>query len=808
MLLSLNWLKDLVNIPKTITPEEIGQKLTQHTVEVEKTEKEGAKFDKVVVGKVLDVKKHPNADRLNLTKVDVGEKELLSIVCGAPNVAVGQLVVVALVGAELPNGMKIEEREVRGEKSIGMICSLDELGLGEGADGIMVLNKKTKIGQQFSQYLKLEDVIFEVDNKSLANRPDLWGILGMAREIGVLFEAKITKEFERIFSLKLDNNKELEKISVKVEDEELCPRYMAVKISGLEITESPEWLKKRLLSVGMRPINNIVDATNYVMLELGEPMHAFDASLVPEIIVRRAKKEEKIITLDNENRQLDNSVLVIANHEKAIAIAGVMGGENSGINSDTKDIILEAANFNATSVRKTSTKLSLRTESSMRFEKALDPNLCEVALARCFELIKETCPKAKLASQITDLKNFNLKTGPLEIDLDWLSRRLGDELENKKIIKILEALGFEVENNEKNILKVTIPTWRATKDITIKEDVLEEVVRIFGYNNIKSAMPIVAIMPPEENKERILERKIKNILALGASSTEVYNYSFVGEEKLSKMKISTDDYLRLVNPIASNQNLLRQNLLANLLDNVKTNQAKYEEISLFEFGSVFSDLSGTINKLSDKKENLPWQKKHLGLIEAGQKFTVYERVKGKIEYLLGAFYLEPRFENSEFMPEWADKKTYAKIKVSDKEIGSMSMVDEEVLESLGIKKLVAVVEIDFEKLVEIISQAPLKLYEKSGKYPMASRDLAFVVSSKILFNDIQEEIKKFNELIIKVELFDVYEGENLPAGEKSLAFHVEYLSLERTLERTEVDELQKKLIKHLEEKFAAKIRNF
>ncbi|HTW96246.1 MAG TPA: phenylalanine--tRNA ligase subunit beta, partial [Candidatus Methylomirabilis sp.] len=315
MYLSLNWLKDLVNIPKSTTPEELGAKLTNHTVEVEKIEKQAARFDKVVVGKVLEVKKHPNSDHLNLTRVDVGEKEPLAIVCGAPNVSAGQLVAVALVGAELPNGMKIEEREVRGEKSQGMICAEDELGLGNEHAGIMVLNKKAKVGEPFSKYLKLDDVVFEVDNKSLSNRPDLWGHLGMAREISVFLDVKTTKEFKKFLEAKIENKAGEEKLSVKVEDEKLCPRYTAVKISNVEVKDSPEWMQKRLTAVGMRPINNIVDATNYAMLEIGQPLHAFDAALVPEIVVRRARNGEKMKTLDSIDRELDNSMLVIADHE-------------------------------------------------------------------------------------------------------------------------------------------------------------------------------------------------------------------------------------------------------------------------------------------------------------------------------------------------------------------------------------------------------------------------------------------------------------------------------------------------------------
>jgi phenylalanyl-tRNA synthetase beta chain len=809
MFLSLNWLRDLVNIPKSVSPEELGAKLTNHTVEVEKTEKQAARFDKVVVGKVLEVNKHPNSDHLNLTRVDVGEKEPLEIVCGAPNVAAGQLVPVALIGAELPNGMKIEEREVRGEKSFGMICAEDELGLGNDHAGIMVLDKKAKIGQPFGEYLDLDDVIFEVDNKSLSNRPDLWGHLGMSREFAAILEVETTKEFKRLLENKIANDENLEKVKVKVEESDLCPRYMAVKIEGVEVKSSPEWMQKRLSAAGMRPINNIVDATNYVMLELGQPMHAFDAALVQEIIVRTAKKDEAIKTLDGADRVLDNSMLVIADKDKAIAIAGVMGSEASEINSATHAVILEAANFQAASIRKTSTKLGLRTEASMRFEKSLDPNNCEAALARCFELIKETCPEAKVASQVADLNDFKLNLGPIDFDLNWAAKRLGEDIGKEKIINILETLGFGIANADDNLLKITIPTWRATKDISIREDILEELVRIYGYNNIKISLPIVEMRAPEQNEERNLERRIKNILALGAGSTETYNYSFVGEEKLNKLKINPKNYLRLANPLSNFQTMLRQNLLENLVDNIKANQAKYEQISLFEVGSIFWDAIGSINKDTERKENLPFQAKHLALIEAGASATeVYDKVKGKLEYLLENFDLTVRFEVSEMIPEWADKKIFAKIFVGGEDIGLVANFPKEILTTLGIKKEVAILEIDLEKLIKMILSMPAKQYLKPNKYPAMERDLAFVVKENVLYNNIKAELGKFDPLITGVELFDVYQGKNLPSGQKSLAFHIIYSSPERTLESAEVDAIQNKLIIHLQEKFEAQIRNF
>ncbi|MFA5247639.1 MAG: phenylalanine--tRNA ligase subunit beta [Patescibacteria group bacterium] len=811
MYLSLNWLKDFINLPKNIKPEEIGEKLTNHTVEVEKIEKQSDRFKNIVVGRVLEVKKHPNSDHLNLTKVDIGLKEPLDIVCGASNVAAKQLVPVAIIGAELPNGMKIEEREVRGEKSFGMICAEDELGLGEGHDGIMVL-EKAKVGQDFGEYLKLDDIILEVDNKSLSNRPDLWGHLGIARELAVILETKTTGEFKNIFETKLANNDKAEKIAVKVEDETLCPRYMAIKITGLEIKDSPEWLQKRLSAVGMRPINNIVDATNYVMLELGQPLHAFDAEKTKKIIVRRAKNGESIKTLDGLDRKLDDNMLVIADDEKSVAIAGVMGSENSEISNDTKNIILEAANFNASSVRKTSTKLSLRTEASMRFEKSLDPALCPIALARALEIIKKTCPEAKIDSQVTDINNYLAEPTVLEINLTWISQRLGEDLGKKKIIKILDSLGFKVESISAHVIKVSIPSWRATKDIKIKEDVLEEIVRIYGYNNIKTQTPSVTMEAPQPNEERLFERTVKNILTSGAMATETLNYSFLNEEKMTKLKMSSQGLIKLANPISNLHTHLRADLFPNILDNIKINQAKNEALSFFEIGSIFADTTGTINKNQNSGEYLPYQEKHLALVAAeGSARDAYDKIKGQFEYLIKRL----NFSTWNFSaslsgqaPEWAEKGTYANVLAGDSELGFVGLISREIASGLGLKKSVAVLEINFTKLFSLYQSLPSKVYNKPNKYPAVERDLAFVVDAKVLYIDIKEVIEKFSSLIKKVELFDIYEGEKLGNDLKSLAFHIDYESVDKTLTTSEVDELQKGLIKKLEEKFEAKIRNF
>jgi len=817
MYLSLNWLKDFVDIPKKMTPEELGLRLTMHTVEIEGIKKEADKYDKVVVGKILEVKKHPNADRLRLAKVNVGSA-VLDIVCGAPNISSGQLAPVALPGAVLSNGMEIREAEVRGEKSQGMLCAEDELGLSDDHSAILILDKKkAKVGMNFADYLGAKDIVLEVDNKSITHRPDLWCHYGLAREIaaflGTHLKVVLQSNLENLAAGREADSKAIG-IKVKVEDTKLCPRYMALPMTGIKIEKSPKWLEDRLLAVGLRPISNIVDVTNYVMLELGQPMHAFDINQVRsakseksecQIIVRRAKPNETIETLDGEERKLDESMLVIANDERALAVAGVMGGANSEINSETTAIVLESANFDPVSVRKTGAKLGLRTESSMRYEKSLDPNLCALALSRAAEYIKMICPTAKVAGDFADMCDFTLNQGPITVDLRWLNRRLGEKIETRKIVKILESLGFGVEKSE-HALQITVPSWRATKDISIAEDILEEVARIYGYDNLVPAMPKVEMRPPEVNAERAVERQIKNILSGAPGLAESYNYSFVGEDQLGKLNISQASFLSLANPIVAHQTLLRQSLLPNLINNIRTNQARFDAFGFFELGSVYFDIEGNLKK--NNSEFLPYQEKHLGIILAdSDQEKSSAKIKGILEYFLGRFNIRVDFRVVENKDNW-ETSAVGEIYGNGELLGRLVGLGAKLERSLGLKKSVAAAELKLPALLQAIATAGTRRYCQPDRFPAAERDLAFVINRKISYNEIKTEIAGFNSLIRSVEVFDVFEGEALGKDKKSLAFHVEYYNPEKTLTSEEVDRVQVALVQAMAEKFGAKLRDF
>ena len=823
MNLSLNWLKDFVDIPGLVSPEELGKRLTMYTVEVEKVEHQAEKYKEVVVGKILEVKPHPNADRLRLAKVDIG-KEQLEIVCGASNIKPGQLVPVALVGAVLPNGMEIKPAEIRGVKSNGMLCAEDELGLGSDHAGILILDK-AKIGQSFSDYLNLNDVIFEVDNKSITHRADLWSIYGMARDISAFLDTKF-KVYKPAAGI-LKAKKITFRFRAKIEDFSLCPRYMAVGLENIKIAPSPKWMQKRLATAGMRPINNIVDVTNYVMLELGQPLHAFDKNFIDKIIVRTAKPDEIIETLDGVKRKLEPDMLLIANQTKPVAVAGIMGGANSGINDQTESIIIESANFNANSIRKTAQKLGLRTESSMRFEKGLDPNLCELGLARAVELIIQICPGARVAGNLEDEKKYKLNQGPIDLDLKWLNQFIGYEFTAKQVKQTLEKLGFLVKASGNNF-KVTIPSWRAVHDVSLAEDLAEEVARIYGYNNLKAELPKIDLAPPLVIEEKVLIRKIKNILSLGAKFTEVYNYSFLSVGQLEKLKFASA--IKLANPLSEDLAVLRPSLIPAILENIKTNQAFEDEIAIYEIGSIFLNKAGEIKKDDNSQDKLPLEEKRLAMALAGESADdLFRKLKGAIEFLFKFLNLAVEFEQEivistprlagekslkgesgqykGFLTEVEMTKATAKIMSGGHCLGWVAEPEKGIRQSFGVKKPTAIAEINLPELLNLVKNSPVKQYSEPPKYPAVSRDLAFVVNEKILYNNIVKEIKNFNALIKQVELFDVYQGDKLGQGKKNLAFHIIYQA-DKTLTSVEVDEVQLKLVKHLEREFEAKVRDF
>jgi len=832
MKISLNWLKEFVEIPKKITADELADVLTVKTVEIEGVEKQFKYLNNVVVGKIKKIENHPNADKLKACYVDIGEKEDVKIICGGNNLEEGMFSAVAKVGSVVSwhgkEEVKLKKIKIRGEESNGMICTSSELGLEyiifQKSEAEIInlgkfseeINWNSKIGKSLVEVLELDDIIFEVDNKSMTNRPDLWGHYGIARELAAIYKTSLNPI--NFSSLK---GEKFVDIKVDINDTDLCPRYMVAAMSGIKIGDSPLWMQIRLIAAGMRPINNIVDITNYVMLELGQPMHAFCKSKVEsqkaevKIVVRRAKQKEKFMTLDGEERELDKDMLVIADNEKAIAIAGVMGGANSEIAADTETIIIESANFDKINNRKTASKLGLRTEASMRYEKGLDPNLAETALKRCMELIAKIIPSAKLASDIIDVGDGIDPVQPVEISINYIVKKMGQAIEAKKAVDILISLGFDVKHKEGN-LTIEVPSWRAIGDVSIADDIVEEVARIYGYDNIKPEMPEVEIDIPEADKEIILEREIKNILSCGCAMTETSNYSFVNEKQLEKLGYNATDCIKLKNPLSSAQTLLRPSLIPNLLENAKSNARYFDEFKIFEIGSVFKDAEGDIIMKPGEDKMLPKQDKIIaGIVVCDKNDIPFYKAKSIVEKLLRSLNIKYEILENEVIYKW--QHPYRKSKVqsmsrvesrdqkSKVDIGYISELNPAVAEDMGIKNArVGVFNLSLRVLAEL--SIDNKRYKKISKYPSVERDLAIVLYKDILYKDVEEIIKKSDKLIEDVELFDIFESDKLGKDKKSMAFHITFHSDEKTLTDEDVEKVWDKMVKKLKKEVCAEIR--
>lgn len=811
MNISLNWIKQYLDLPKEVKPEELGLKLTMATVEVEEVINQAAKLENVVVGKITKISNHPNADRLRLVEVDIKSRKV-KVVCGGTNLVENMKVALALPGARVlwhgeGEPIILEKTKVRGEESEGMICAGDELGLGslfpakENGEIIDLTNVNCEIGSNLAEALSLDDAIYDIDNKSVTNRPDLWGHYGMAREIAAIYDVKFKE-----YPLKnIISGKELD-LNVKVENEAACPRYMAVAIQGIKISSSPEWLQKRLLAIGQKPINNVVDVTNYVMYDLGQPLHAFSGDKVIDngIVVRNAFSGEKITTLDGVDRQLTSDDLVIATEGKAIALAGVMGNANSQIDEKSETIILESANFNPVTIRKTSSRLGLRTEASIRFEKSLDPNLTEMALKRAVNLLQEMMPEASVASAVVDVDNYENKSEPLIIDFDFINRRIGTDLGQEKIIKILTSLGFGVKASKKNI-KVIVPSWRATKDINIKEDLIEEITRIYGYDNLTPQMPLIKIEYQDQNQLRSFERVVKQILALRFGANEVYNYSFVDRNWLAKIGFLSEQ-IEIENPWSENINLLRRSLVPNLLQNAVDNFRFFEDLNIFEVGKTFIENQKGPVARPGVEANLPTQDVIAGgLVSASSAEEVLLKAKGMVEALLLQAQVKFTYNTQNALQPWCHPFQFMEVLLGSESIGYFTVVHPAVMHQIEIKKPIAVWELNLSQLQPQI-QDDLK-YKVLPKYPSIELDLSIIVADNTAWQDIQKLVLAVEPKIIKeVRLLDVFKNGKIEAGKKSVTLRIVYMDEERTLEMESVLILQKKIIEQLVKAVKAEVR--
>ena len=786
MLVSYNWLKQYTNVEDNASA--LAEKITRGGIEVEGVEYLAEEISGVVVGYVESKEKHPDAEKLNVCQVNVGEEENLQIVCGAPNVDAGQYVIVATVGAKLP-GIKIKKAKLRGVESQGMICSLAELGLSKSVvpknyqEGIYVFETEKELGSDVVEALGLNDYI--LDLSITPNRADALSMRGLTYELGALYNNKV--DFNDV---EKEEDYEATSLQVAIESDS-CRNYVGQVVKNVEVKSSPLWLQTRLMNSGIRPINNIVDITNFVLLEFGQPMHAFDKDLVGDkIVVRDAKEGEVLETLDGEERKLQTTDLVITDGTRAIALGGVMGGKNTEVSEETKNIILESAYFNPTSVRRTSAAHGLRSDSSARFEKGIDPNMQKAALARAVELILELCPNAVVESSVGVVNKVDDKV--VEITTSYINNYLGIILSTEEIVAILEGLSFKVEASGEDLV-VKVPTRRP--DISIKQDLVEEVIRIYGYDNLASTLP--KFSKTTKGGLTYSQRMVRDLRAVYASLgfNDTINYSLVSEEEATQYTLEDHHKVRLLMPMTETHSTLRQSLIPGLLNTVQYNVArKQKDLKLLEIGRVFFG-SGDDN--IQPKETV-----YLSAALTGEeRSTKWLKESSTLDFFAAKGYLEVVFERLGLEEKVTYKKSilegmhpgrFAEVYLGEKRIGFIGEVHPQVADKLGLNTTY-VFEINLD---EVISEGKVKpKYEEVTKYPEITRDIAMLVDVKDEYQNIYNVVESVNsKLITKVELFDLYVGAELLVGKKSLALTITYSDKQKTLTDEEVTAVHDKVL--------------
>jgi len=802
MQVSLNWLKEYVSI--NLDPRELADLLTMTGSEVENVVKVGDELDGVVVGQITSVTPHPNADKLLLCTVDTGSGSY-SIVCGATNIQPGDKAPLALDGAQLPKGITIKTVKMRGELSQGMLCSEAELALGSDQSGIMILPPQVKVGQPINSALKLEDYILEIN--LTPNRPDCLSIIGIAREIAALTNQTICLPSIHI----KEKGEEISQLtSVTIEDSDLCPRYSARIISQVTIEPSPFWMRRRLESCGMRSINNIVDVTNYLLLEMGQPLHAFDLEFLDQrkIVVKRSTPSESFTTLDGKERILPDDALMIYDGSKPIALGGIMGGLNSEVSEKTTTILLESAYFTPSGILRTSKKMGLRTESSQRFEKGVDPHGVTVALNRAAQLI------AELAGGEINPGYIDNYPKPLSLPptINLSTRRtntiLGTALKQDEIKQNLENLSFIVHDLDEDQLAATPPSFRV--DIKEEIDLIEEVARLSGYDHITAMLPPTQNFPKKGDRALLLEEKVKDSL-IQQGYYEVITYSFISPAELDHLNLNAQDHrlktLKILNPLTEDQSIMRTTLIPGLLTTMKKNiNQKNLNLKLFEMSRVF---------LNQEKDKLPQERKMLAALATGlyqeEAWNIERRdvdfydLKGCWENLLESLHIT----NYSFLPcsesPFLHPSKALNLMVNHKKVGILGEAHPQLLEDFQLSPKVYLFEIFLSPLLTHFSEHRKIRY--LPKYPPVYRDIALLVDEAISAQKVYDEIYKFkNKYIEEIMIFDYYRGKSIPKGKKSLAYRLKYQAYDHTLTDKEVNTIHEELINTLYQELGAEIR--
>ena len=790
--LSIRWLKDYVDIGD-ISMRDFSEAMSMSGSKVEGWTTEFEDVKNVVVGKILSVEPHPDSDHLVICQLDVGQQEPVQIVTGASNVHVGDMVPAALHKSQLPIGVKITKGKLRGVMSNGMMCSIAELNLTKGdfpyaaEDGIFLLQEDCQVGQDIASAIGCNDTCVEFE--ITPNRPDCLSVLGLAREAAVTFGKELKMHTPQVKGCGGDIH---DYLSVEVRNPQLCPRYTAKVVKNVKIGPSPRWMRERLRASGVRPIDNIVDITNYVMLEYGQPMHAFDIEYVKDhkIIVRNAVSGETIQTLDGVDRTLSEDMLVIADSEKASAVAGVMGGEHSGINENTHTVVFESACFKGSSVRITAKKLGMRTESSGRFEKGLDAQNCLPAVMRACELV-ELLGAGEVVDGVIDVDNTNYQPTRIHLDADWTNRFLGTDIPKEQMVKILTDLQFQMEGDE-----IIVPSFRS--DVEHKADIAEEIARFYGYNNIPTT---IAKGSPEGgyNEYQKFERVVnQNMLAQGMY--EIMTYSFVSPKQYDKIRLPKDDPKRqsvvIRNPLGEDTSIMRTNAIPSMMDILSKNyNNRNGAVSLYEIGNEYIPVEGEL--LPDEVPNLV-----LGMYGDDKDFFT---LKGVVENLLDTlaireYDVDAKSDDPTFHPGRC-----AVLSKDGEEFGIIGEVHPLVCANYGINTRVYVGKLKLRKLFAMMDTQ--HSYVPMPKFPASTRDLALLCDDALPVMTMEKAIKAAaGKILEKIELFDVYKGSQIAQGKKSVAFNISMRASDRTLTDEEVNGAMSKILKALEE-LGAQIRS-
>jgi phenylalanyl-tRNA synthetase beta chain len=807
MLISFNWLKDYVRL-NDISAVDLAERLTRSGVAVDIVHSLNKGVSKVFIGHVIKCEQHPDADKLSLCQVDVGEEEPLQIVCGAKNIAEGQKVAVAKVGAVLPGNFKIKKAKLRGQASMGMICSLQELGIEtkfvpkEMLEGIFVFPKDAEVGKDALEYLNLNDEVLELD--LTPNRADCLNMIGVAYEVAAILNRDVTLPTPM---LKTSTAKASDFIQVRVEAIEDNPHYQAIIIKDLKIAPSPLWLQNRLMASGIRPISNVVDVTNYVLLEYGQPLHAFDYDRFgsKEIVVRRATEGEEIITLDNSVRKLSKDHLVITNGTEPVAVAGVMGGAKSEVQTDTTTILLEAAYFNGATIRKASKDLGLRSDSSVRFEKGIDPNRVALAAKRAAQLMCELAG-GEVLEGVVEVNELVANPLTVEISLQRINKALGTELKIGVVAEIFKRLQFLYSQKEAGFT-VFVPTRRG--DITIEADLIEEVARLYGYDQIPTTLPIGLTTAGSLTESQKRRRKVRRYLeSVGLDQAITYSLTSASKAKGFANKSIDLTPVSLAMPMSEDRSTLRTSLIPHVLDVVQYNQnRKITDLAIYEVGSIFLSAEKQLTKQPVETEMVAgaltgiWES-HLW--QGEKKKVDFFVAKGILEGLFKLLGIDAKIRFQSVQKDSLHPGRTAAILFDGKEIGFVGQVHPSLQKELALNETF-VFQLD---LTAVLSDNEKEVfYDPIPKYPSISRDIALVVGEKIDAQVVKDVIiDNGGELLKSVQLFDLYQGEKIESGVKSLAFSLTYFDPTRTLTDEEVTKIHHQVLAGLEEKLAVTLR--